>query len=628
MVSRAGRCPWCGAGNRPQMTWCIECGEPLEGDARPPAAEGAARPATARAARWGALRGHWEWVLGVGLLLAVLLAGGVDWWQQEHGATAYHRGAAAVAGHQWATALLAFEAAGGYHDAPARAAAARATLQTLTRLYDTALAAEGRREWGTAARAYSSVAALQPDFREVARRLPAARTALVQQQAAGAIYGSAGPTGGLDLARGRGAIPWRLPGSDSTSRVRLYTGGGRWVVYDGTIWPATGAHGDPTHRVLMLADLADLAHPRVETLPADLSPDGTATAAPAGFWWFSPTGPGTQAVYYDYAARTVRPIWLTPGWTINATDSVHGWLLLAYNDPLTFPPLRTWLYLSDATGVVFDAVTVADGQVQDAQISPDGQAVLFTTTLANPPWNQPWLRQVLVRRDVPNEGPFLSRREIVLDSLDPPPDGYVDRSRLTAHFVPGGPPTQILSDHSDYNGRRQTLINLDTGMQATIWTSLPPPLTASAFDLSAHGAWVLTQHPEATDTRLVLQPTQVLTTKREVQVPSTPDSTVSIRRTPQDDYLLITVGYPRANSARQAYTLYSVALSPEGVPGPPTRLYSGLYAPGLVAVPGALAAPGGAALLYLLPDGTLQVLTLDGTVSGPLATGVRRVWVP
>ena len=32
-------------------------------------------------------------------------------------------------------------------------------------------------------------------------------------------------------------------------------------------------------------------------------------------------------------------------------------------------------------------------------------------------------------------------------------------------------------------------------MQATIWTSLPPPLTAPAFDLAGGGTWVLTQHP-------------------------------------------------------------------------------------------------------------------------------------
>ena len=126
MSSSAVRCPWCGAGNRPQMTWCIECGEPLDAAAPLPEGWGAGRATPGDAARMdrrAAGRGRWEWVLGIGLLLAVLLAGTVDWWQQEHGATAYHRGATAATARHWAAAQAAFEQAGNYRDAPDRAAA-------------------------------------------------------------------------------------------------------------------------------------------------------------------------------------------------------------------------------------------------------------------------------------------------------------------------------------------------------------------------------------------------------------------------------------------------------------------------------------------------------------------------
>jgi hypothetical protein len=586
------------------------------------------RAGTARVAHGAAGTGRerWEWLLGVGLLLAVLLAGGVDWWQQERGAPLYHRGVQAAADQHWAAALAAFEAAGGYLDAPARAATARATLQQLSQLYAAARAAETRDDWAAALRDYGSVVALQPDYEAVATRLPAARTALLQQQAAGAIYGTIGPGGGLSLARGPGLGAWRLPGSDAVSRVRLYAAG-RWVIYDGIIWPAIGAHGDPTHRVLRLADRAAPAQPSVTLLPADLPPDGTAQPAPGGFWWFSADLPPPGVVYYDYATGTATPLPVRPGWTVNTTDPVHGWLLLAQPGRAADGSPRTTLYLSTATGVIFDLLGAVPGTVQAAQISADGRYVLFSNTPGPQAGPRTWTQLMLVQRGVQAADPRLSRRLLVLETLDWPADGGA-AGRLTARFLPGSGPVQVLSDHSDADGRRQTLYNLETGLQYTVWGRLPPPLTATAFDLSAGGGLVLTQHPERAATRLVLQSATQLTTRHELRVPSTPDSTVSVRLTAPADYLLITVGNPRSNQARQRYTLYTAPLGADGVPGPPTALVSGLYAPALVPAPQPQPAPGGAALLYLTPTGALQVLTLDGAVCGGLATDVRRVWVP
>jgi hypothetical protein len=572
-------------------------------------------------------RERWEWLLGVGLLLAVLLAGGVDWWQQERGAPIYHRGVQAAADQHWAAALAAFEAAGSYRDAPAQAATARATLQQITRLYAAARAAETRDDWTAALRDYNGVAALQPDYDDVATRLPAARAALLQQQAAGAIYGTIGPTGGLSLVRGPGLGAWRLPGSDAASRVRLYAGG-RWVIYDGIVWPATGAHGDPSHRVLRLADLAAPTTPQVTLLPRALPPDGTAQPAPGGFWWFSAALPAPGVVYYDYATGTATPLPVRPGWTVSATDPVHGWLLLARTSGgAADGGARTELYLSSATGAVFDLLAAVPGTVQDAQVSADGRYVLFRNTPEARAGAQIWTQLLLVRRDLQADDPRLGRRLRVLEMLELPAAGAAV-GRLTARFVPGPGAVQVLSDHSDYYGRRQTLYNLETGLQYTVWGRLPPPLTATAFDLSSGGGLVLTQHPERAATRLVLQSATLLTDWHEVRVPSTPDSQVSVRLTAHADYLLITVGNPRSNQARQLYTVYTAPLEADGVPGPPTALTSGLYAPALVPSPAPQPAPGGAALLYLTPTGALQVLTLDGAVHGGLATDVRRVWVP
>lgn len=623
------RCPACGAGNRPLMTWCIECGEPLD-EAAPSLDTRAARRAAGEAARLdrqAAGRGRWERVLGLGLLLAVLLAGVLDWWQQDHGAVAYRRGATAATARHWADAQAAFADAEGYRDAPARAAAAQATLQQIIQLYDEAGAATVRRDWATAARDYSRVAELQPDFREVASLLPPIRTTLLQQQAAGTIVGTAGSAAGLYRLGLPGQAARRLPGSDGASRVRLYAGAGRWVVYDATVWPATGAHGDPTHRVLRLADLSNPAAFQVTTLPDDLPPDGAARPTPAGFWWFSPSLPGAGVVYYDYATGTVRPPALTPGWSLAATDPAHGWLLLSYSEGGADGAARTWLYLCDADGVIFTPVTVVDGLVQDAQVSPDGRAVLFTNVL--PQHHRPYtgLDLLLVRLDVPAATLPPATRVLKLDTLKLPEEFVADKIRLTARFLPGPGPIRILTDHTDQYGRRQALYDAGTGMQITIWGDLPPPQTLTTFDLSSAGVLVLTQHLEADATRLVLQSAE-LAKAGELHVPSTADSLVSARLAAHDTYLLISVNQPHPSRSRQVYTLYSAALTGHPMADQPTPLYTGIYDPALVPTPLLTAAPGGDALLYLTPGGALQVTTLDGRVSGPLATSVRRLWVP
>jgi hypothetical protein len=166
----------------------------------------------------------------------------------------------------------------------------------------------------------------------------------------------------------------------------------------------------PTKRVLWLADLADPQRPQVTRLPEALPPDGMARAAPDGFWWFSAGLPGAGVVYYDYAAGTVWTVALTPGWSLAATDAAHGWLILAYSARGNDGAARTWLYLSNAAGVIFAPVTAVDGRVQDAQVSPDGRAVLFTNVL--PATHRPYtgLDLLLVRLDVPISSPPPARR--------------------------------------------------------------------------------------------------------------------------------------------------------------------------------------------------------------------------
>ena len=199
----------------------------------------------ARMDRRAAGRGRWEWVLGIGLLLAVLLAGTVDWWQQEHGATAYHRGATAATAQHWAAAQAAFEQAGSVTAMPPTAPPWPAprwgrSPGCMTRPPPP----PGARIGPPPPAPIIAVAALQPDFREVATRLPAARARLIQQQATGTIYGTSGPTAGLYLARAGGQRPGGCRAATTAAASGSMPGVGAGRCMTGRSGPRRDAHGD------------------------------------------------------------------------------------------------------------------------------------------------------------------------------------------------------------------------------------------------------------------------------------------------------------------------------------------------------------------------------------------------
>ena len=632
---RPQTCPTCGATNRSQVTWCIECGEPLDGPT-PARRAGAILTPLRMAAPDQATerRRRWEVLVGVGLALAVLLAGGADWLMQEHGDRFYRAGAAAAVARHWADAEAAFAGAGAYRDAPRRAAEAAANVQQLETAYAEGAAAAAAQDWDSAIAAYTTVAGLQADYADVAVRLPAAEAARLQAGATGVIYQVSGPAGGLFVVGPPGAPPQRLPGSTGGSRVRLFPAPGRYAIYDipdpHTLSSAPSGLETDEDRVLLLADLAAPAAPATYALPADFTLEGRGRPAADGFWWFQPLAYATtpQVFYYEYATHTVSPLPWRAGWEVVATDPARNWVVRAQQENAGTAQVRTWLYLTDASGSMFEPATVVDGTVQGAQISPDGLHILFVNVQRRPA--RIVYRLMLLRLAVREwqAQPRGRPRESVLDTITLPPDSSPSAIRLDARFVPGSGPTRVLSDLTDQWGRRQTIFDLDSSIRTTFWVGLPAPFLRETFAVSPAGRFVITQHLDPEGFRLVLQPANRLIEQREWLVPNPPDGWAVTSFSPDEDYLLYTTTVLPSGRAKQPYVIYTAALAADGQPGPPRLVYRGYYDRTRVPAPAATLAPGGRTLLYLTAAGVLHVAALDGHFDRPFASSVRRLWAP
>jgi hypothetical protein len=635
-TSRPQQCPTCGATNRPQVTWCIECGEPLD---LPVAPERAGRPGAALSPvrmaapdRATARRLRWEYLVGVGLLLAVLLAGGVDWLIQENGDRFYRAGVIAADARRWEEARAAFQAAGPYRDAPRRAAEAAANVQQLETAYARGVAAAAAQDWDTAVAAYTTVAGLQPDYGGVAERLPAAEAARAQQGAAGVIYQVGGAGGGLFVVGPPGTPPQRLPGSTGGSRVRLFPAPGRYVVYDipdpHKRAPPPGFETDE-QRVLLLADLADPAAPRSYALPAAFTLEGRGRPAAGGFWWFQPLPYDTTppVFYYDYATHTAIPLPWRDGWEVVATDPARDWLVRAHQENPGTPQVRTWLYLINAQGTMHELATVVKGTVQAAQISPDGLHLLFVNVQRGLSRIEQHLTLVRLGVRERRPDPFGRARASVLETLIVPVASPQSGGRLQARFL-SGQPLRILSDLTDQQGRRQTLYDLDTGIRTTFGGSLPPPFMRETFAVSPAGRFVVTQHLDPEGFRLVVQPVERLTEQQELLVRNPPDGWAVTAFSPDEDYLLYTTTVLPRGRAKQPYAVYGAALAADGRPGPPRLFYRGYYERAAVPSPALIPASGGRTLLYITSEGVLRVAALDGHFDSPFAAQVRRLWAP
>jgi dipeptidyl aminopeptidase/acylaminoacyl peptidase len=355
------RCPFCGAANRADVTFCYACGESLDPEIAPavPAPPPPALP------RWRRL--PWELLLGAGILLVILAVAVVAGWQETirtEQARHYRAGQQALAAGHLDEALPAFQQAGSYRDAAGLSARLAPQVAQLEAGYRAGVAAAASGAWWDAARALSAAANIQASYRDVETRLQEAR-----DHAGPIFYRMADNNGEVALwwANADGTAPRRLPFSTPTSELLAVSPDQHWAVY--SHGPAAQAGADPQGPFLL-----DLQQVSVTSLAQRYRELQGAVRVrfrddSQGFWW----GYDNQAFYYDLRTHTGLPLSEMPA----AVDSGHGTLLLNR----TFAgdaDIRGRLLLSDPLGRQRIPLVEEPGEIHDARFSADGRYLLYT----------------------------------------------------------------------------------------------------------------------------------------------------------------------------------------------------------------------------------------------------------
>jgi hypothetical protein len=368
------RCPFCGAANRPGMSFCCECGEPLDPEA-PPAA---APPRLARQLA-AQRRPAWELVIGAALIAIIAIVALADAAQETTRARlahAYHEGQTALAAGDLPAALSAFAQAGAYKDAATLYTQLFPRVRDLSAAYDAGVAAAAQGAWWDAAHSLRQAAAIQLSYRDVLTR---EREAIAH--AGPLFYRAPVPEGGLALwwAAADGASPRRLP-SGPASEVIAGSPNGRWVVYSYGAAATAGRDREGPY-------LLDLSNGRIVTLAQKFRDFQGGLRArfrddSSGFWWAY----DNQAFYYDLTTTQGLPISEAPG----AVDTRQGRLLLnrvLVSEDLS-DPVHSRLLLSDPYGTNRTPLIDEPGEVGDISFSADGGYLLYRL-VSRPPAGAP-----------------------------------------------------------------------------------------------------------------------------------------------------------------------------------------------------------------------------------------------
>src|SRR5690242_17654818 len=184
-------CPFCGATNRADVTFCHACGESLDPEIAP------AVPATPPPdpPRWRRL--PWELLLGVSLLLIIVGVAVVEGWQETirtEQARHYRAGQQALTAGHLDEALPAFQRAGSYRDAAGLSARLAPQVSQLEASYRAGVAAAAAGAWWDASRSLSAAGDIQISYRDVVTRLQEAR-----DHAGPVFYRMAGDNGAVSL---------------------------------------------------------------------------------------------------------------------------------------------------------------------------------------------------------------------------------------------------------------------------------------------------------------------------------------------------------------------------------------------------------------------------------------------
>ncbi len=362
------RCPSCGATNRAAMTFCSECGEPLDATLALPERGAAAPVVAARSVRrrwvWG---GSWERTLGVALIVAVIGWAVVSGWQgagQAEQARAYRAGQTAEAVHDLAGARAAFARAGDYRDAPMHVRQLAPQVQALTAHYDDGVRLAGTGAWWDAAHALRQAADIQVSYMDVITRLHTA-----QAQAGLIFYRAPGPDGILSLwaAEADGSAAQRLL-SGSESEPAALSPDSRWLVYSfGPLATAGRDHDGPfllDRQTGRLTSLTQQFRDLTGALRVQFRNDSS------GFWWSY----DNAAFDYDLTTHSSRQLTELPA----AYDPAGKRLLF---NRFLLPSLDTAhsrLLLGDADGQARSQLADEPGFVLNPTFSDDGRYLLYT----------------------------------------------------------------------------------------------------------------------------------------------------------------------------------------------------------------------------------------------------------
>lgn len=636
-------CPQCGGENLPFASFCILCGEPLDGGSDAgfhdiPPQEKAPRPRTLTSR--GLLR--LESALGLIILVAALAYAIYTWRVSTARSEAYRDGVAAALKRDWDDAAAGFKDAGDYLDALRRNDDARTKIKERDRLYYKGVLAQKEWQWKAAISAYEQTLSIQPGFLDTQSRLTESRDAAVREGLADIVYlvGS-GPDPGLYLrdSQGRSNL---LPGSDARGTLRAFSSDGKAFVYDRPASRDSGATG----RVAVLALRDDQKLLTVVPLP-QLDAAGTGVFAENGLWWHGPQA-GSQplggnvsyvSLYDTGAVARVTAPELGTGRRVVAFDPPRSRVILAATGAGPGSQEESRLYIDDATVRSPRLLLVTPGEVARASVSESGDWLLLEIQRSTPLFERSVL---LVRLEPPRSGANV-------DSLDIPEVRVLDTATglspnhsttgVSAIFLPnlgrGGYPPRVgdyvLLSRIEGDYEQLTLHDLQANTRVNVWSGRSDVAVRGGLStISDDGSYLATRQYQRNGSALGLAGVQPGSrTWSTLNLPEPVTQIARVQFAPgneagQDYYLVAHAPNRGALGADGTVSVYSAQVLRNGILNA-AKLIATALSPGDGA-PTTSLSHNALVLAYVSPTNELRTVFFDGTHDTRIAAGVKALW--
>ena len=545
----------------------------------------------------GARARRWETALAALGIAALVIFGLWEWRSQSARAAAYHAGVAAVAARHWDAARAAFSEAAGFNDAAAQVRLATQQVARLTAADQRAVEAESRGDYLAAWSAAREVSAIQPDYGDIATRLPRLRSQVFTAGVAGVIYLQRGPTGGLHLLGGAGG-DLTLPGSDGASRVIAMAPDGRHFVYDA---PLGGGSG----RRLALATVPDGTDVTVTMLPAQFDAGAACWFAGAAIWGLDRDRRLLQYAPQAGALLVTTPL---PPATIVVGGAPSGGLVVAQTSPGAAGEMQTTITVRSAEGA--GAPVVAPGFYLMATLSPDGRyaAALTEETRFG-------ITRTLSLIDFSHPGTPARKVDQIAWT------GVLLAARLRPSF---GPDDSLVVERQDAQGTSVWRYPLPAGAPQPIWSGADLIQRDERAGQSHDGSALAFRAQLDGSAALVWAPLTGARPPVVLPVSALPGQLVDATFAPRDDFVIFTLRNPDGINKGTtepilAWPAPPAAGSPPVLLAQPRRVFdAGLPATALPAA--------GALAVFITPASELHARTLDGVEERTLAANVEAVW--